>query len=63
MGLVFGLEAATPIGNDLDKLDVLYGLGIRQIGIAYSDSNGLGAGLNERDDGGLTKLGPQRCDG
>jgi membrane dipeptidase len=57
VGLVFGLEAATPIGNDLDKLDVLYGLGIRQIGIAYSDSNALGSGLNETTDGGLTGLG------
>jgi membrane dipeptidase len=57
VGLVFGLEAATPIGNDLDKLDVLYGLGIRQIGIAYSDSNALGSGLNEVVDGGLTALG------
>jgi membrane dipeptidase len=57
IGLVLGLEAATPIGNDLDKLDVLYGLGIRQIGIAYSDSNALGSGLNEATDGGLTALG------
>jgi membrane dipeptidase len=57
VGLVFGLEAATPIGNDLDRLDVLYGLGIRQIGIAYSDSNGLGAGLNEKVDFGLTNFG------
>jgi membrane dipeptidase len=57
VGLVFGLEAATPIGNDLDKLDVLFGLGLRQIGIAYSDSNALGSGLNEPTDGGLTNLG------
>ena len=27
VGLVFGLEAATPIENELDRLDVLYGLG------------------------------------
>ena len=27
IGLVFGLEAATPIENELDRLDVLYGLG------------------------------------
>lgn len=57
VGLVFGLEAATPIGNELGKLDVLYGLGIRQIGIAYSDSNGLGSGLNESVDAGLTQFG------
>ncbi len=57
VGLVFGLEASTPIGNDIEKLDVLHGLGVRQIGIAYSDSNALGSGLNEPLDGGLTNLG------
>lgn len=57
IGIVFGLEAATPIENEIDRLDVLYGLGIRQIGIAYSDSNSLGSGLNETVDGGLTAFG------
>jgi membrane dipeptidase len=57
IGLVFGLEAATPIENEIDRLDVLYGLGLRQIGIAYSDANALGAGLSETTDGGLTALG------
>jgi membrane dipeptidase len=57
VGLVFGLEAATPIENEIDRLDVLYGLGIRQIGIAYSDANSLGSGLNEATDGGLTAFG------
>jgi membrane dipeptidase len=62
VGLVFGLEAATPIENEIDRLDVLYGLGLRQIGIAYSDSNALGSGLNETTDGGLTDFG-RRCVG
>ena len=57
VGLVFGLEAATPIENELDRLDVLYGLGLRQIGIAYSDANSLGSGLAEAIDGGLTAFG------
>jgi membrane dipeptidase len=57
VGLVFGLEAATPIENELDRLDVLYGLGLRQIGIAYSDANALGCGLNESFDGGLSAFG------
>jgi len=57
VGLVFGLEAATPIENELDRLDVLYGLGLRQIGIAYSDANTLGSGLSEPSDGGLTAFG------
>jgi membrane dipeptidase len=57
VGLVFGLEAATPIENEIDRLDVLYGLGLRQIGIAYSDANSLGSGLGETTDGGLTAFG------
>jgi membrane dipeptidase len=51
------LEAATPIENEIDRLDVLYGLGIRCSGIAYSDANALGSGLREGRDGGLTELG------
>jgi membrane dipeptidase len=57
VGLVLGLEAATPIENEIERLDVLYGLGLRQIGIAYSDSNALGSGLAEARDSGLTAFG------
>lgn len=54
---VFGLEAATMIENEIDRIDVLYGFGVRQMGIAYSEANLLGSGLKERGDGGLTYLG------
>ena len=57
VGLVLGLEGATPIENELDRLDVLFGLGVRQLGIAYNEANALGAGLNEATDGGLTGFG------
>ncbi len=57
MALVAGLEAATMIENELDRLDVLYGLGVRQMGIAYSMANQLGSGLAEPQDGGLTSFG------
>ena len=53
------LEAATPIENELDRLDILYGLGIRSSGIAYSEANTLGCGLREARDGGLTEFGRQ----
>jgi membrane dipeptidase len=53
------LEAATPIENELDRLDILYGLGIRSSGIAYSEANTLGGGLREARDGGLTEFGRQ----
>lgn len=59
LAVVFGLEAATPIENELDRIDILYGLGIRQMGIAYSQSNALGSGLKESRDGGLTAFGRQ----
>jgi membrane dipeptidase len=59
IALVPSLEAATPIENEVDRLDVLYGLGIRQSGIAYSEANTLGSGLKETCDGGLTQFGRQ----
>lgn len=54
---IFALEAATMIENEVDRLDVLYGIGVRQMGIAYSEANTLGSGLKERGDGGLTYFG------
>ncbi|MET8049652.1 membrane dipeptidase [Streptosporangium sp. NPDC005286] len=57
MALVAGLESATMIENELDRLDILYGFGVRQIGIAYSQANQLGSGLAERADAGLTNFG------
>ncbi len=51
------VEGAAMIENELDRLDVLYGLGVRMCGIAYSESNQLGGGLKDLADGGLTRLG------
>ncbi|WP_236792013.1 dipeptidase [Amycolatopsis sp. GM8] len=57
LAVVAGLEGAALIENEVDRLDVLYGLGVRQIGVAYSDANSLGGGLREHRDGGLTSFG------
>lgn len=54
---IFALEASTMIENEVDRLDVLYGFGVRQMGIAYSEANTLGSGLKERGDGGITYFG------
>lgn len=59
VAFVVSLEGAAMIENELDRLDVLYGLGVRAIGIAYSEGNALGAGLKEPGDGGLTVFGRQ----
>lgn len=57
MALVVSTEAATMIENEVDRIDILYGFGVRQMGIAYSEANALGSGLKERHDGGLTYFG------
>jgi membrane dipeptidase len=59
LAFIASLEAATAIENEVDRLDILYGLGIRQSGIAYSEANTLGSGLKEARDGGLTEFGRQ----
>jgi membrane dipeptidase len=59
LAFIASLEAATAIENEVDRLDILYGLGIRQSGIAYSEANTLGSGLREARDGGLTEFGRQ----
>lgn len=57
LAFVMGTESSGMIENELDRIDVLYGLGIRQMGLVYSDSNTLGTGQKERRDGGLTEFG------
>ena len=57
MAWVAALESSSCIENEVDRIDVLYGLGIRQMGLVYSESNRLGSGLDEIRDGGLTDFG------
>jgi len=58
IAMVLALESATPIENELDRIDVLYGLGVRSMGICYSESNMLGGGMGEAyKDSGLTDFG------
>ncbi|WP_131022337.1 dipeptidase, partial [Clostridioides difficile] len=57
VALIPTLEGAAPIENELDRIDILYGFGIRLMGITYSESNALGSGLKEEKDGGLTNFG------
>jgi membrane dipeptidase len=54
------IEGAMPIENEIDRIDILYGLGVRLLGLTYSESNALGTGLKEHRDAGLTAFG-KRC--
>jgi membrane dipeptidase len=57
IALVPCIEGAAMIENELDRLDVLYGLGVRMCGVTYSESNQLGGGLKDSGDAGLTRFG------
>lgn len=57
IALIPSIEGAAMIENELDRIDILYGFGVRLMGVAYSEANGLGSGLKEDRDGGLTAFG------
>jgi membrane dipeptidase len=57
LAFIMGTESAGAIENELDRLDVLYGFGLRQMGLVYADSNTLGSGQKEPRDAGLTVFG------
>lgn len=58
VAMVLALESATPIENELDRIDILHGIGVRSLGICYSESNMLGGGMGETNQhSGLTDFG------
>ena len=60
LAIVPSVEGCMMIENELDRLDVLYGLGVRALGITYAASNALGTGQRDADpeaDSGLTTFG------
>jgi len=57
IALIPAQEGAAMIENELDRIEILYGIGIRAMGVTYSESNALGTGLKEIKDGGLTSFG------
>jgi membrane dipeptidase len=57
VAIIQTLEQSSAIDRDVDVIDTLFGLGVRSMGIVYSESNTLGSGLSELGDGGLTDLG------
>ncbi len=57
IAMVIHLEGPPNIREDLSKVDILYGLGVRCMGIAYSRGNEFGSGLADKIDRGLTDLG------
>lgn len=59
-GLI-GIEGGTAIGNDLDKINEFYELGVRYIGLTWNNSNNIGTSARDEYkkglEGGLTEFG------
>jgi membrane dipeptidase len=51
------VENAQIIDNDIDRVDMLYGLGLRCLGLSYNSRTTVADGCTERTDGGLSSFG------
>ena len=59
IGVFLTLEGVDCIGNDLQKLSILYELGVRSIGLTWNNSNLAADGAGEERGAGLTVFGKE----
>ncbi len=57
LGLIYGFQDATPFGEDLDRLDTFWGLGVRIYQLTYNKRNLVGDGCLEPGNAGLSVFG------
>ncbi|MBT7951947.1 MAG: membrane dipeptidase [Gammaproteobacteria bacterium] len=57
IGILPAFQNSTAIGTDLSRLDLFYGLGVRQIQLTHNLRNWVGDGCTERTQAGLTHFG------
>jgi membrane dipeptidase len=57
IALFYLLQNSTPIHKDVERLDLLYNLGLRSLQLTYNYANYVGSGCRERGDYGLTVFG------
>jgi membrane dipeptidase len=53
------IENSELIHNEIKNIDLLYGLGVRALGLCYNKKNMLGEGRTERVDAGMSNFGIQ----
>ena len=56
-GIILSFQNASPIENELDRLGLFLALGVRVIQLTFHETNLLGSGCWERNDGGLSNFG------
>ena len=64
VGLIYGFQESSPIGEDLDRIDVFHSLGLRALQLTHNRRNLVGDGCMEPGDAGLSAFGRQvveRC--
>src|SRR5690606_9852849 len=57
IGAMLTLEGVDAIGNDLNKLMILYELGVRSVGLTWNETNLAADGVGEPRGAGLTSFG------
>lgn len=59
LGVVFGTQGATMLEEKIWRLDILFRLGLRVLGLSYTSANSFGDGCGERRDAGVSYLGQE----
>jgi membrane dipeptidase len=59
MGVIYSFEAASPLGDQLDRIALFRGLGVRVMQLCYNRKSPFGVGCLDGETGGLTDLGLQ----
>jgi membrane dipeptidase len=59
IGIIFGFQSGSPIGNDLRMLRIFYELGLRILTPTYNERNLLADGCTEPTNAGLSTFGRQ----
>src|SRR5580704_4717579 len=57
LGLIFGFQDATPVGEDLERIDIFAELGVRVFQLTYNRRNLVGDGCLEPGNAGLSGFG------
>lgn len=57
LGLIYGFQDATPLAEDLDRVDLFLNLGVRIFQLTYNRRNLVGDGCLESGNAGLSEFG------
>jgi membrane dipeptidase len=57
LAVIYGFQDATPLGEDLERLDTFEGLGLRILQLTYNVRNLVGDGCMEPGNAGLSRFG------